>query len=130
MLNFLAERHAEASEGVPPHVLTGPAYPNFTALVYPDRDVEAHRLSKLFTDIIRTFSDIAELPEQVAVVYVMFLVMRWQVAPTVENYERLPDWITPRASQLFVPHPYWVDHLPWYVTSYPVFPLVSPVRSD
>jgi hypothetical protein len=43
----------------------------------------------------------------------MFLVMRWQIDPTQENYERLPDWMTPRPSQLFVPHPYWVNHLPW-----------------
>jgi hypothetical protein len=69
--------------------------------------------SKLFTDIIRTFPDICGLPEQVAVVFTMFLVMRWQIDPTQENYERLPDWMTPRPSQLFVPHPYWVNHLPW-----------------
>ncbi|KAL9101824.1 MAG: hypothetical protein Q9163_002949 [Psora crenata] len=45
--------------------------------------------------------------------YIMFLIMRWQIAPTQENYERLPDWVTPRASQLFQPHPAWIDHLPW-----------------
>ncbi|KAF2281082.1 uncharacterized protein EI97DRAFT_438484 [Westerdykella ornata] len=113
MLNFLSERQARASEGVPSHILSGPPYPNFTALVYPRRQVESHPLSKLFTDIIRTFPDISGLPEQVAVVYVMFLVMRWQIEPTQENYERLPDWVTPRPSQLFIPHPYWINHLPW-----------------
>ena len=43
----------------------------------------------------------------------MFIIMRWQIHPTQETYDRLPDWITPRASQLFTPHPAWVDHLPW-----------------
>jgi hypothetical protein len=43
----------------------------------------------------------------------MFLIMRWQISPTQENYDRLPDWVTPRASQLFTPHPAWIDHLPW-----------------
>lgn len=39
--------------------------------------------------------------------------MRWQIAPTQENYERLPDWMTPRPSQLFTAHPAWMDYLPW-----------------
>ena len=115
MMAFLRNQHAQAAQGVPLHLLSGPAYPNFTALAYPDRQVDAHPLSKLFTDIIRTFPDVGGLPEQVAIVYIMFLVMRWQIEPTPENYDRLPEWVTPRASQLFVPHPYWFNHLPWYV---------------
>ncbi len=43
----------------------------------------------------------------------MFLIMRWQISPTQENYDRLPDWAAPRASQLFTSHPAWIDHLPW-----------------
>lgn len=113
MLDFLADRHARAAEGVPLKTLVGPLYPNFTSLVYPDRVVDAHPLSKLFTDILRTFPDICGLPEQVAIVFIMFLIMRWQIDPTQENYDRMPEWVTPRASQLFVPHPYWFNHLPW-----------------
>lgn len=43
----------------------------------------------------------------------MFLIMRWQICPTQETYDALPDWVTPRPSQLFTPHPAWVDHIPW-----------------
>ena len=43
----------------------------------------------------------------------MFLIMRWQISPTQENYDRLPEWITPRPSQLFNVHPAWIDYLPW-----------------
>jgi hypothetical protein len=113
MLDFLADRRQRAAEGVPLKTLVGPLYPNFTALVYPDRQIDAHPLSKLFTDILRTFPDICGLPEQVAVVFIMFLVMRWEIEPTQENYDRLPEWVTPRPSQLFTPHPCWVDNLPW-----------------
>lgn len=113
MLDFLIKTHHAFKAGVPIKQLSGPLYPNFTALVYPDRSVDSHALSKLFTDILRTFPDICGLPEQVAIVFIMFLVMRWQIEPTQENYDRLPDWVTPRASQLFVPHPYWINHLPW-----------------
>ncbi|KAH6642338.1 hypothetical protein C7974DRAFT_468720 [Boeremia exigua] len=113
LLEFLQDRQSRAAEGVPVKTLVGPLYPNFTSLVYPDRNVDAHPLSKLFTDILRTFPDICGWPEQVAIVYIMFLVMRWQIEPTQENYDRLPHWVTPRASQLFAAHPCWFDHLPW-----------------
>ncbi|KAF2264858.1 hypothetical protein CC78DRAFT_568084 [Lojkania enalia] len=113
MLDFLAQQQARAAEGVPINTIVGPLYPNFTSLVLPDRAVDAHPLSKLFTDILRTFPDICGLPEQVAIVFIMFLIMRWQLEPTQENYDRMPDWVTPRPSQLFTPHPCWFDHLPW-----------------
>jgi hypothetical protein len=113
MLEFLQDRQNRAAEGLPIKALVGPLYPNFTSLVYPERSVESHPLSQLFTDILRTFPDICGKPEQVAIVFIMFLVMRWQIEPTQENYDRLPHWVTPRASQLFVTHPCWIDHLPW-----------------
>lgn len=115
LLDFLQDRQNRAAEGVPMKTLVGPQYPNFTSLAYPDRVVDAHPLSKLFTDILRTFPDICGRPEQVAIVFIMFLVMRWQIEPTQENYDRLPHWVTPRPSQLFTAHALWIDHLPWYV---------------
>ncbi|KAF2705743.1 hypothetical protein K504DRAFT_459837 [Pleomassaria siparia CBS 279.74] len=113
MLEFLAERQMRAAEGMPIKTLVGPMYPNFTQLVYPERTLDSHPLSRLFTDILRTFPEIIGVPEQVAIIFIMYLVMRWQIEPTQENYDRMPDWVTPRPSQLFVPHPYWIDHLPW-----------------
>jgi hypothetical protein len=115
LLDFLQDRQNRAAEGVPLKTLVGPLYPNFTSLVYPERNVESHPLSQLFTDILRTFPDICGKPEQVAIVFIMFLVMRWQIEPTQENYDRLPHWVTPRPAQLFVGHPCWFDHLPWQV---------------
>ena len=64
-------------------------------------------------DILHTFPDIVHLPEQVGVVYIMFLVLRWQIEPTQENYERMPEWVMPRPPQLLTPHPQWMDYLPW-----------------
>jgi hypothetical protein len=113
LLDFLQDRQNRAAEGVPMKTLVGPHYPNFTSLAYRDRSVESHPLSKLFTDILGTFPDICGMPEQVAIVFIMFLIMRWQIEPSQENYDRLPHWMTPRPSQLFTPHPPWTDHLPW-----------------
>lgn len=113
LLDFLAERHAQAAEGAPSKTLVGPLYPDFSYLLNPEKHDQSHPLSKVFTDILRTFPDISGLPERVAVLYIMFLLMRWQIEPTQKNYERLPDWMTPRPSQLFTPHPVWNDYLPW-----------------
>ena len=113
LLDFLAERRQRAAEGVPAQKLVGPAYPSISSLLKPERSIYSHPLSKFFTDILATFPDLSTLPEQVAVLYIMFLIMRWQIHPTQEAYERLPEWVTPRPSQLFTPHPAWVDHLPW-----------------
>ncbi|KAL1862310.1 hypothetical protein Plec18167_000901 [Paecilomyces lecythidis] len=113
LLNFLSERQRQAAEGVSGQRLVGPPYPSITSLLNPEKSVFSHPISKVFTDVLRAFPDIASLPEQVAVLYVMFLLMRWQIYPTQQNYERLPEWLTPRPSQLFTPHPAWVDYLPW-----------------
>ncbi|KAL4879393.1 hypothetical protein BJY04DRAFT_193857 [Aspergillus karnatakaensis] len=113
LLDFLHNRQREAAKGVPKQKLVGPAYPSVSSLLNPERGVYSHPLSKVFTDILRTFPDISSLPEQVAVLYSMFLLMRWQIFPTAENYHRLPDWLTPRPSQLLTPHPAWIDYLPF-----------------
>jgi hypothetical protein len=113
LLDFLHERQQQAFEGVATPKLVGPAYPSVSSLLNPARGVNSHPLSKVFTDILATFPDLSTLPEKVAVLYIMFLIMRWQIAPTQENYDRLPEWVTPRPSQLFTPHPAWIDHLPW-----------------
>ncbi|KKK18949.1 hypothetical protein P175DRAFT_0499680 [Aspergillus ochraceoroseus IBT 24754] len=128
LLDFLQNRQREAAKGVPKQKLVGPAYPSVSSLLNPEKSIYSHPLSKVFTDILRTFPDISSLPEQVAVLYAMFLLMRWQIFPNLENYSRLPDWLTPRPSQLLTPHPAWIDYLPWprmrdrLVLSYPEYP--------
>jgi hypothetical protein len=113
LLDFLSERRQRAAEGLPVHEVVGPRYPSVSSLLNPSNSAYSHPLSKVFTDILATFPDISMLPERVAVLYIMFLVMRWQISPTQENYDRLPEWIVPISSQLITPHPAWVDHLPF-----------------
>lgn len=113
LLDFLSERHQRAAEGLPTAEVVGPKYPSVSSLLNPSNSAYSHPLSKVFTDILATFPDISALPERVAVLYIMFLVMRWQVLPTPENYDRLPPWMRPTASQLSEPHPAWIDHIPY-----------------
>lgn len=113
LLDFLHSRQREAAQGISKQRLLGPPYPSVSSLLNPEKSVYSHPISRVFTDILRTFPDISSLPEQVAVLYMMFILMRWQIYSTQENYDRLPDWLTPRPSQLLTPHPAWIDYLPW-----------------
>ncbi|KAF2835391.1 hypothetical protein M501DRAFT_942051 [Patellaria atrata CBS 101060] len=113
LLGCLRDCDAQAVRGVSRSTLAGPAYPNFSALIEPTNTTYSHQLSRVLTDILGTFEAIKGLPEQVAIIFIMFLVMRWLVDPTPENYNRLPDWVTPRAASLFTPHPAWIDYLPF-----------------
>ncbi|KAJ4307124.1 hypothetical protein N0V88_000501 [Collariella sp. IMI 366227] len=90
-----------------------PALPLRLLLLNPTASLYSHPLSKVFTDILARFPDLHTLPERVAVLYMMFLFMRWQVSPTEENYLRLPSWFRPVRGQVDRPHPAWYDHIPF-----------------
>lgn len=94
------------------HVI-GPWYPSVSSLLNPANSVHSHPLSKVFTDILVTFPDIATLPERVAVLYVTFLFSRWLVSLTRDTYDRLPSWMLPSPAQLQRPHPPWMDFVPF-----------------
>jgi hypothetical protein len=113
LLDFLSERRQRAAEGVSTQEVVGPRYPSVSSLLNPSNSAYSHPLSKVFTDILSTFPDISTLPERVAVLYIMFLVMRWQISPTQENFERLPAWMRPTPNQVKYAHPAWIDHLPF-----------------
>lgn len=117
LMDAVSERQRVMNQGHTRREVAGPTYPNFNALLNKHTSYASHPISKVFTDILRTFPDLATLPEQVGVIYIMFLMMRWEVDPSKDNYERLPEWVRPIPSQLFTPHPCWIDYLPWYVVT-------------
>ena len=113
LLDFLSERRQRAAEGLSQSEILGPRYPSVSSLLNPAVSVYSHPLSKVFTDILARFPDLATLPERVATLYMMFLFMRWQVSPTQENYLRLPPWFRPVRGQVETEHPAWYDHIPF-----------------
>ena len=115
LLDFLKDCQKQISNGVPTTDVIGPAYPSFVDLrdSSPAANNSTHPVSALLTDILSKFPDIREIPEKVAVHYVMFLIMRWMICPCDPCYERLPEWVRPRKEQLEIPHPLWNDYVPW-----------------
>ncbi|KAK2069767.1 hypothetical protein P8C59_004321 [Phyllachora maydis] len=113
LLGLLQERRQRAAEGAPASEVLGPRYPSVLSLLKPSHSRFSHPLSKFFTDMLLTFPDLSGLPERVAVLYLMFLTMRWQICPSPENLARLPAWAQPLPEQFTRAHPAWLDHLPF-----------------
>ncbi|KAI0601834.1 hypothetical protein F4775DRAFT_589144 [Biscogniauxia sp. FL1348] len=113
LLDFLRERQQRRSDGWGAREVLGPRYPSVSSLLNPARSAYAHPLSKVFTDVLSTFPGLCTLPERVAVLYIMFLAMRWQVDPSPANYDRMPAWIRPTEAQRRIAHPAWVDYIPF-----------------
>jgi hypothetical protein len=115
LLNFMETQRRELAEGngnVATNLAT-PTYPSVASLLNPTGGHRVDRLSQLMTDVIDKFPNIANLPERVATLFFMFSLTRWMISPTQENYERIPEFFTPRASQILAAHPAWVDHVPF-----------------
>jgi hypothetical protein len=93
-----------------------PAMPSVMSLLNPSQlssSPNIDTLSQTMADVTTRFPHINSIPNRVAVVYIMFVTARWFMYPSQENYERMPEWMQPRSSQLLLPHPAWMDYLPW-----------------
>ena len=113
MLNYLNTSQRMAEQGKPLTELAGPYHVVYNDIAVEGSKVKAHPLSKLFIDILKTFPDLHKTSAKVATIHVMHAIMRWQVHPTLENYRRMPPWVSPRPPALLIPHPHWLDHIPW-----------------
>jgi hypothetical protein len=117
LLDFFAGRRQKFLQGVPMKDVAGPEYPYLYALLEPAAvySKHCHPVSALLIDILSKFPYIDAEPEKVAVLYIMFLVLRWEICPCEKCFEQIPLWARPTKEQLEIPHPAWYDHVPWYV---------------
>jgi hypothetical protein len=130
LLNFLAERRQRIADGVPIQEVIGPRYPSVSSLLNPSQSVYSHPLSRVFTDILSTFPGISRLPERVASLYVMFLLMRWQISPTRDNMHLIPECLAPKLSQMERAHPAWLDLIPFPALRERLVQIWNPRRYD
>ena len=113
LVDFANERRQRIADGLSVQEVIGPKYPSVSSLLNPAQSRFAHPLSKVFIDIIQRFPLFSGLPEKVAVLYSMFLLMRWQIDPTPENYDRVPVWLRPLPCQCQIAHPAWMEYMPF-----------------
>ncbi|KIV98704.1 uncharacterized protein PV09_09531 [Verruconis gallopava] len=92
-------------------------FPSIPSLLNPIKEADRSPVtSSIVTNIIRVMTVPAvesNLPEQIAILYFMSSVIRWQISPTEANYNSMPAWLRPTPSQIAVPHPIWLDLIVW-----------------
>lgn len=115
LLDFFSGRRQKYASGMLMKDVAGPKYPYLYALVEPSAvySKHCHPVSALLIDILSKFPYIDALPEKVAVLHIMFLILRWEICPCEECYELVPVWARPTTEQLEIAHPAWHDHTPW-----------------
>ncbi|KAF2862554.1 hypothetical protein K470DRAFT_255839, partial [Piedraia hortae CBS 480.64] len=111
--DFIVRCRQEVSKGTPLHSVLGSHYPAFEALCGPEMPHRLHPLSAFLNDVLSQFASTSALPERAAILYLMFLVLRWHICPCEPCYVRLPAWARPTAEALQNEHPLWVDYIPW-----------------
>lgn len=95
----------------PPQEILGPPNPSVASLLNPQ--INCHPLSRVFTDILARFPLLSTLPERVGILYLMFTLVRWQIWPSKETWDRIPPWFRPSRLSREKDHPAWIDHIPF-----------------
>lgn len=115
LVGFLAGRQALKARGYAINEVAGPEEPYVTAMLYPEavNSNRCHAVSALLVELISKFPDLKMLSVKVSTLYMMFLMLRWQICPCESCYNRLPDFVKPLQEQLETMHPAWQDHIVW-----------------
>ncbi|SMR48638.1 unnamed protein product [Zymoseptoria tritici ST99CH_1E4] len=113
LLDFAHKRRQRIHSGAtlpsaagPPEVLFSATH-DFTSL-QSDQPI-----TSMLIDVLSKFPDVARLPERIAVLYVMFVVSRWQICGDRESWDALPEWARCVEEQVGRKHAAFVDYLPW-----------------
>ncbi|CAK7219895.1 hypothetical protein SEUCBS140593_004047 [Sporothrix eucalyptigena] len=78
-----------------------------------DEDTEKFPVSSTIVRNLRVIMTLSGFPEQIAMLQNVSAIVRWLIAPTRSNYDAMPLYLRPTATQLVVPHPPWIDVIPW-----------------
>jgi hypothetical protein len=106
LIGLLQRQRALSLEGSPAISLIGPTSPSLKALINPEQSDAVHAVASVISNLLQRTS-LKSLPEKIAAMLVIYGLVQWQILPSQETYSNLPDWFTPRASQLFTAHPVW-----------------------
>lgn len=86
--------------------------PNFCLLL--DRTQRpADAVSRIIGDIVLSYKEIETLPKQVSVFYLMTTLLKWQLLLDEASWDQVPTFLRPTQQQLTIPHPAWIDRIPW-----------------
>lgn len=112
LIGIVQRQRGHLTTGASKAEVLGPYHPSLRILAYPGQSEDGNALSTLIANLLLR-TPVSGLPERAACLFVMYHLAQWQIAPSPETYGNLPEWHTPRPSQLTTPHPIWVSQMPF-----------------
>jgi len=93
--------------------LIGPQQPSLTAVLNSDRyrSNEVHPVSSVISNLLQRTA-LRSLPEKVAALFIIYRLFQWQILPSLETFNNIPEWYKPRSPQS-VTHPIWATQIIW-----------------
>jgi hypothetical protein len=81
-------------------------------LLFTDNSLAIDPISRTVASVLSQTA-MTDMPAKAASLWCMYQLLRWQICPVLDTYEQVPDWFSPRASQLVQPHAIWISQLKW-----------------
>jgi hypothetical protein len=110
LIGLLQRQRGLALSGSSRESVIGSYSPSLKALLNPEQSNSVHPVTSVISSLLQRTA-LRGLPEKVAALFLVYRLSQWQILPSEETYNNLPEWHVPRASQLFTPHPIWVDQV-------------------
>lgn len=110
LIGLLQRQRGLALSGSSRESVTGSYSPSLKALLNPEQSNSVHPVTSVISSLLQRTA-LRGLPEKAAALFVVYHLSQWQILPSEETYNNLPEWHVPRASQLLTPHPIWVDQV-------------------
>ncbi|KAF2145186.1 uncharacterized protein K452DRAFT_222013 [Aplosporella prunicola CBS 121167] len=108
-----AKRQLRA-DGCPMPKVFGLPQVDYNAILAGETDFALEQpLSVWVARITNVFFSKVGLPEKLALAGMLRDVMKWQICPSKQNFEKLPEWVRPTQNQTVIPHDPTIDFLPW-----------------
>ena len=113
LVGLIQRQKSLANTGADATVTAGPYQPSMKPLLYSDHpNNKCHPISTVISNLLHKTA-LRDLPEKAGLLYLMYRSTQWQILSWSSTYSALPDWQTPRVTQLITPHPAWVSQLLW-----------------
>ncbi len=106
LIGLLQRQRSLAHDETIGSIFIGPYHPDLRALVNPELSNQVHPVSSIISNLFQRLP-YPSLAEKVAVLFLVYHFCQWQIWPTMETYNNIPEWLRPRASQLATAHPIW-----------------------
>jgi len=93
--------------------LDRPTFPAISSLLNPEPDSTLDPITNAIGSFGQFTMRAPGVPERVATMYLMCNYVRWLLNPCQRTFEQMPTFLHPTGTQLSIPHPIWMDIVPW-----------------